>query len=195
MFCLVYNWQRYYSCKGSVSYHSRLCWAPSSAPPPPSPLVSHASPPLLFFPLLTLWLEVALILRVFKAYAALSGHTVVRRCVFLHAWSWLMTEPCAGSSSRDPPHRLCMLTSEKRSARSGAALIRRHREADRPSTRSPQSILSSPRRTLLISLIYQFKVKTLLSGQLWKIKPAGIPVLEELKEKWSYQERSVSLSL
>ncbi len=110
MFCLVYNWQRYYSCKGSVSYHSRLCWAPSSAPPP-SPLVSHASPPLLFFPLLTLWLEVALILRVFKAYAALSGHSVV----FLHAWSWLMTEPCAGSSSRDPPHRLCMLTSEKRS--------------------------------------------------------------------------------
>lgn len=140
MFCLVYNWQRYYSCKGSVSYHSRLCWAPSSAPPP-SPLVSHTSQPLLFFPLLTLWLEVALILRVFKVYAALSGH----RGVFLLAWSWLMTEPCTGSSSRDPPHRLCMLTSEKRSARSGTDPTPPGSwQAVRSLVRTPATVLRSP---------------------------------------------------
>lgn len=40
-------------------------------------------PPLFFFPLLTLWLEVALILSVFKACAALSGHRVFLACLKL----------------------------------------------------------------------------------------------------------------
>lgn len=69
-FCLVYKWQRYYSHKGSVSYHSFV---------PSAPLLLSSAPslPALFFSLLTLGWKYALILE-FKACMAVPG-----RCVCL----------------------------------------------------------------------------------------------------------------
>ena len=69
-FCLVYKWQRYYSHKGSVSYHGVV--------PSEPPLLSlRASPASAFLPLLTLAWKYALILE-FKACTPVSG-----RCVCL----------------------------------------------------------------------------------------------------------------
>lgn len=69
-FCLVYKWQRYYSHKGSVSYHGVV-------PSEPPLLSSRASPASAFLPLLTLAWKYALILE-FKACTPVSG-----RCVCL----------------------------------------------------------------------------------------------------------------
>lgn len=72
-FCLVYKWQRYYSHKGSVSYH---CVVPSAL----LPLSSLAFPASAFLPLLTLGWEYALILE-FKACMPVSGCCVCLKLI------------------------------------------------------------------------------------------------------------------
>lgn len=165
-FCLVYKWQRYYSHKGSVSYHSVV-------PSAPLLLSTHAFPASAFLPLLTLGWKYALILE-FKACMPVSGRCVCLKLINdrsrLGVVLWRPASQVVHVNEQEGEHTARRWSSATRRLTTAAYSLRR-----------VHSLLSSSHVVNLphLSILSEYPVVGCHENK----KPAALPGLEYLKRK------------